>query len=35
MEEFPDIGVDGSVGELIEFFVTAKNECLAYCVNKV
>ena len=35
LEEFADTGVAGNVGQLIEFYVRTKDECLAACVNKV
>ena len=36
LEEFANTGISGFfAGEEIQFYVTTKEECLAYCLNKV
>ena len=35
LEETVDTGVAGFAGQVIDFYVTTKEECLAYCVNEV
>ena len=35
LEERIDTGVGGIAGQVIDFYVTTKEECLAYCVNEV
>ena len=35
LEEMTDTGIAGSSGQVIDFYVTTKEECLAYCVNEV
>ena len=33
--ETVDTGIAGFAGQVIDFYVTTKEECLAYCVNEV